>query len=103
MTNVTQEIIVDIVAGQLRVPRTSLAVETPFYELGLDSLSGIRLLAALEERLGMELDPMLLLDFTSIETLAARLDQLKLDERSSHAETPVGDAGVRHASDKAGS
>ena len=87
----TQELVAGILAGQLGVPTTSLTVRTPFYELGLDSVSGIRLLGVLEEHLGMELDPMLLLDYPSIETLAARLDQLKVESSG---------AGVLQASDR---
>jgi hypothetical protein len=50
-----------------------------FFQLGGDSLSGMRVISRLAERLGLDLPPALLFRHPSVLTLAERLDQL-LDE-----------------------
>ncbi len=50
-----------------------------FFQLGGDSLSGMRVISRLAERLGLDLPPALLFSHPSVCTLAERLDQL-LDE-----------------------
>ena len=55
--------------------------------LGLDSLAGIRMLGALEDRLSMELDP-LVLDHPSIAALAAEIDALAAAGRQASTDVP---------------
>ena len=47
-----------------------------FFQLGGDSLSGMRVISRLAERLGLDLPPALLFSYPSVRTLAERLDQL---------------------------
>jgi acyl carrier protein len=76
----TEDVITAILAALLKVPAASLARNASFSDLGLDSLLGIRLVGRLEEHLGRDIDPVLILDHPSIEALAAHLE---------HAWTPL--------------
>ena len=76
MPTATEQLVTSILAGILKQSGDSLAPAISFADLGLDSLSGIRLVAAIEASLSLELDPMIVLDFPSITSLAARVDEL---------------------------
>lgn len=74
MATATEDVITSILAALLKVPPASLARNASFADLGLDSLQGIRLVGRLEEHLGRDIDPELILDHPSIEALAAYLE-----------------------------
>lgn len=74
MTLSTQALITANLAQLLKRPAGSLAADISFADLGLDSLGGVRLTGMLEEQLGREIDPVLVLDHPSIAELAAQLD-----------------------------
>lgn len=62
--------------------------DVPFALLGIDSLGTIELAAALEQRLGHEVPPELLLECPDGRTLAARIRQLRENRCASDVEDP---------------
>ena len=62
-----------IVADILRTLAEKVDVSRSLYEMGLDSLMGVELVSALENRFGVRLPAMVLAENSTIEKLAARL------------------------------
>lgn len=72
----TEHMIASALAALLNCRAEDIAVDTSFADLGLDSLSAVRLIGRIEDSFEREIDPMLVLDYPSIKTLAAQLDSL---------------------------
>ena len=65
-----QDIIKDIIAQELAVNKDELKAEVSFHDLGLDSVNSIFLIALLEEKLGIDIDPMSVYDNPSIRSFS---------------------------------
>ncbi len=76
-----QELVVDLLLDEieqiLRLPREKLDVERSIFDLGMDSLMGMELVLAIEERFGVKLPVMALTEGANILRIAERItDQL---------------------------
>ena len=60
-------------ADELRVEPASLDVTAPFDALGFDSVLVVRLAGALSDHLGVDVDPVLFFEHTSMQRLARHL------------------------------
>ncbi|MCJ9713426.1 acyl carrier protein, partial [Bordetella hinzii] len=60
----------------LRVPADKIDAERSIYDMGLDSLMGVELIVALENRFGIRLPVMALSESPTVNKLAGRLIQL---------------------------
>ncbi len=69
----TEAAIVAFVAGQLDVPRASLSLRSSLSSLGVNSLDVVMLVAALEERFQVELEPADLGQVRTLEDLVRRV------------------------------
>jgi acyl carrier protein len=65
--------IVALLAELLKRPKETFDIDTPWDELGIDSVLGLRLVGRLSDLLGEELDHILMLDCSCIRELAAQL------------------------------
>jgi acyl carrier protein len=70
----TERLIASELSSLLKRPLDPISGDTTFAELGLDSLTGVRLMARLEEVLGRKLDPMLAWDHDDVGGFAAAID-----------------------------
>lgn len=64
---------VDQLADILRIPKEQVDVNAQFTRLGLDSAMTIYLIMELEDRLNLELEREMLVDYPTIEALSAQL------------------------------
>jgi acyl carrier protein len=62
-------------ANVLRIPKNTVAVDTKFARLGLDSAMVVYLMMELEERLGLELSPDDFYDYPTVNDLSRYLAQ----------------------------
>jgi acyl carrier protein len=60
-------------------PGLNLTEETPFDQLGMDSLALVRFSGELEEWLNVEIEPALLIEYSNVRELSLALDKLRLD------------------------
>ena len=75
------DLLLDEIEQILRLPREKLDVERSIYDLGMDSLMGMELVLAIEERFGVKLPVMALTEGSNIIRIAARItEQLSDDE-----------------------
>jgi acyl carrier protein len=54
--NVSMDSLAEVIAGRFNLPRESIAAETSFEEMGLDSLSRIELSLSIHKELGIQID-----------------------------------------------
>ena len=83
-----QELVVDLLLDEieqiLRLPREKLDIERSIFDLGMDSLMGMELVLAIEERFGVKLPVMALTEGSNILRIAERItDQLSDSEHES--------------------
>ena len=86
-----QELVVDLLLDEieqiLRLPREKLDVERSIFDLGMDSLMGMELVLAIEERFGVKLPVMALTEGANILRIAERItNQLSDSEDDSEIE-----------------
>jgi acyl carrier protein len=62
-------------ANVLRIPQNTVAVDTKFTRLGLDSAMVVYLMMELEEKLGLELSPDDFYDYPTVNDLSRYLAQ----------------------------
>lgn len=67
------DLLIDLVAESLRLPRTEIAPRERLFDLGVDSLIAVELKNRLQRKLEMTLSTTLLFDYPSIEALVAFL------------------------------
>lgn len=67
--------IVAYLADLLEVPADEIETEIPFDRYGLDSSAAIGLTGELEDWLGKEIDPTLLYDYPTVESLVTYLTE----------------------------
>ncbi|WP_299876191.1 type I polyketide synthase [uncultured Cocleimonas sp.] len=74
-----QELVVDLLLDEieqiLRLPREKLDVERSIFDLGMDSLMGMELVLAIEERFGVKLPVMALTEGANILRIAERITE----------------------------
>ena len=68
-----QEYLMGLFAKELRTPRSELAEDTPFSELGVNSILVAGLVKNIEKWLGEKLDPTVILEYPTIAQLSAYL------------------------------
>ena len=70
-----QEVLSQILESSLGIRAGEMDVNLGFSELGLDSLTGLRLCRKIQETLGVNIDPIWLYDYPSVSQLAEFLSQ----------------------------
>lgn len=65
----------DVLAELMEIDVSQISSDQPFSELGLDSLTGLRMTRKLEDQLGVEVELEWLFDHPSIQALARFLDE----------------------------
>ena len=76
-----QDWIIDYVANLLEIDPEDIDTTIPFDRYGLDSSAAVGLTGDLEDWLGLEIDPTLLYDYPTIESLAGHLgSELNLED-----------------------
>ncbi len=70
---IVQGLLLDEIAGILRVARTKLDPARPLSEIGMDSLMAVELRIAVERRLGGEIPALMLNDSVTVAVMAARI------------------------------
>ncbi len=77
--NQREQEIIDMIAAETGIDRQELSLAVRFYDIGIDSLSALEVLAALEQKYGIVLDERELRDTDTIGTVvnivAAKLRQ----------------------------
>ncbi|MCL4114250.1 UNVERIFIED_CONTAM: hypothetical protein GTU68_038127 [Idotea baltica] len=91
------ELVIDLLMDEieqiLRLPREKLDIERSIFDLGMDSLMGMELVLAIEERFGVKLPVMALTEGSNISRIAERIteqlsdDELDADEVSVEAKS----------------
>lgn len=71
--NDIQRWLVDEVARRTSIPLSQVDPTQPFSTFNLDSMEGVNLAGALEDFLGVELEPTLVWDFPTIDKLSRHL------------------------------
>jgi polyketide synthase PksN len=66
----------DYIAAHLKVDRERVEVDMQFEDYGLDSRTSMEMIGELSERIGCDLDPGVFYDYSTIESLAARVAEL---------------------------
>ncbi|MEV8517148.1 amino acid adenylation domain-containing protein [Dactylosporangium sp. NPDC051484] len=82
----------DLVAARLGVPADEVRINADYYQLGLNSAALVGLVADLEARLGLELSPTVMFEYTTIVELSAWL-QTRVKQPGSDP-VPVASADV---------
>ncbi|WP_139488197.1 beta-ketoacyl synthase N-terminal-like domain-containing protein [Brevibacillus dissolubilis] len=65
----------ELFSAELSIPADQISVDEPFADLGVDSIMLAELVKRIEDWSGQTIDPTLLLEYPSIERLAAHLDE----------------------------
>ncbi|MEM6644304.1 MAG: acyl carrier protein [Bacteroidota bacterium] len=73
---VIQSIICELISKELHIEASTISMNASFYELGLDSVNSIFLLAEMEARIGKDIDPMSVYDNPTIKSFASYLHSL---------------------------
>jgi acyl carrier protein len=97
---VVQDVLVEEIARILRQPVSTIGVNQPVQEFGVDSLMAVELQTALELRLGLQIPLMALTGASTLKLIAARL--LEATNRQASPETvqeDVASAMMRHGTD----
>ncbi|HAC66265.1 MAG TPA: hypothetical protein DCF68_22700 [Cyanothece sp. UBA12306] len=75
-TEKIQAWLVSYLAELLEIEPSEIDVSAAFDRYGLDSSTGISMMADLEEWLGQEIEPTIMFDFNTIESLARNLSEV---------------------------
>jgi len=86
-----QELVVDLLLDEiehiLRLPREKLDIEQSVFDLGMDSLMGMELVLAIEERFAVKLPVMALTEGANIQRIAERITEQLAGVNSSETDT----------------
>ncbi len=66
----------DYLAAHLKVDRHRIETDMQFEDFGLDSRASMEMVGELSRHVGTELDPAVVYDFSTIDTLAERVEAL---------------------------
>jgi len=96
-----QDLVVDLLLDEieqiLRLPREKLDVERSIFDLGMDSLMGMELVLAIEERFGVKLPVMALTEGANIIRIAERItEQLSADDSDNNDSLEKDSAKEKH-------
>ncbi len=99
-----QELVVDLLLDEveqiLRLPREKMDIEQSVFDLGMDSLMGMELVLAIEERFGVKLPVMALTEGANIQRIAERItDQLSDSSDGGAEQNSVADKTSEHHED----
>ncbi|MGL6097414.1 MAG: beta-ketoacyl reductase, partial [Fimbriiglobus sp.] len=72
--NEIRSVITDAFLAQLKLPADKLGPETPFADLGLDSISALRIAERIRGKLGVAVDPRTFFEYPTLSALSAALD-----------------------------
>lgn len=78
-----RERMVDMLARALESPPEGIQCDLLFSKLGVDSLAVVDISRQLETWLGMEIEPTVIWDYPTIDTMAAHLEEQYLTRTSS--------------------
>lgn len=100
-----RETIAEAIAARIGVPADRIDPAVGYYEMGLDSVGLLQLVALLESRMGVSLSPTLLFEYTTIDELVAHLAERHGDAvlQAVRASVAVAGEGVRAAEAQASS
>jgi len=97
-----QSLVVDLLLDEieqiLRLPREKLDIEQSVFDLGMDSLMGMELVLAIEERFGVKLPVMALTEGANIQRIAERITT-QLSSSDEEGDTKVSDDKIAHQDD----
>jgi acyl transferase domain-containing protein/acyl carrier protein len=86
--NLVVDLLMDEIEQILRLPREKLDIEQSVFDLGMDSLMGMELVLAIEERFGVKLPVMALTEGANIQRIAERITaQLSSADESGNKNT----------------
>jgi acyl transferase domain-containing protein/NADPH:quinone reductase-like Zn-dependent oxidoreductase/acyl carrier protein len=86
------DLLLDEVEQILRLPRDKMDIEQSIFDLGMDSLMGMELVLAIEERFGVKLPVMALTEGANIQRIAERItDQLSGTDVEDETQNGTGD------------
>lgn len=95
-----QALVVDLLQDEivqiLRLPREKLDIERSIFDLGMDSLMGMELVLAIEERFGVKLPVMALTEGANILRIAERITEKLSTEDSGDSEIGTDNAKDKH-------
>ncbi len=99
-----QELVTDLLLDEveqiLRLPRDKMDVEQSIFDLGMDSLMGMELVLAIEERFGVKLPVMALTEGANIQRIAEKItDQLAGASDDEDASSPKENQVDKHQED----
>lgn len=66
----------DYLSAHLKVDRDRIETDMQFEDFGLDSRASMEMVGELSQRVGCELDPAIVYDFSTIDALAGRVAEL---------------------------
>ena len=95
-----QELVIDLLLDEiehiLRLPREKLDIEQSVFDLGMDSLMGMELVLAIEERFAVKLPVMALTEGANIQRIAERITEQLAGVDSSETDTRKPDEHDEH-------
>ena len=99
-----QELVIDLLLDEveqiLRLPRDKMDVEQSIFDLGMDSLMGMELVLAIEERFGVKLPVMALTEGANIQRIAEKItDQLAGASDDDNASSVIEQQKDKHQED----
>jgi phthiocerol/phenolphthiocerol synthesis type-I polyketide synthase C len=91
-----RDAILEALAAILQIRRECIDLDKPLQQMGLDSLMGMELALALEERLNVSLPSFLLSEGPSVRTLARRIVELLADDTPAEPERELRELASLH-------
>jgi len=79
LTRAAEAVIADALADALELPAQEIRPDRAFADLGTDSILSVDVVAALNDRLGIELKPTILFSHTTVAALASHLAEIAAD------------------------
>ena len=70
-------ILKEIIANESGIEPAEINVNTPFQELGLDSVNSIFVLSSIEKRFDVNIDPLSIYDYPTVESFAKLINSLR--------------------------
>lgn len=74
MSQPSQPLVLALLAAALDRPESAIDPDRPILELGIDSIAAVTLTVQLEERLGIPIEPTVILEHETVHLLSAFLD-----------------------------
>ncbi|MBT0566972.1 thioester reductase domain-containing protein [Williamsia sp. CHRR-6] len=84
-----RDVLTEIVVGYLQIPAEKIDPAAPFADYGLDSVYALSVAADVEDRLGIALDPTLMWDYPTLDSLSAAIAGLMAEPEAASTEAEV--------------